>query len=158
MRRPVAALWLKFNSCNSLLSSVHILLVNILRCVRLHIKRKYYYYYYYTYIVWSSWQRRQRPSSDSPLTWWPWPSSATANNWRRRPSFLSSSERWGRPSDEWHIPWPLRIESQHLATDIYTDRNITPSLYRNITSLIIEHAFWWDQVILCERCLFIIFH
>ena len=35
----------KFDSCNSLLSSVHTLLVNILRCVRLYIKRKYYYNY-----------------------------------------------------------------------------------------------------------------
>jgi len=35
-----------FNSCNNLLSSVHTLLVglNILRHVRLYIKRKYYYY------------------------------------------------------------------------------------------------------------------
>jgi len=33
----------KFDSCNSLLSSVHTLLVNILWCVRLYIKRKYYY-------------------------------------------------------------------------------------------------------------------
>ena len=32
-----------FDSCSSLLSSVHTLLVNILRCVRLYIKRKYYY-------------------------------------------------------------------------------------------------------------------
>ena len=46
MWRPVAALRLKFDSCNSLLSFVHTLLVNILRCVRLYIKRKYYYYYY----------------------------------------------------------------------------------------------------------------
>src|SRR6218665_3344953 len=36
----------KFDSCNSLLSSVHTLIVNILRCFRLYIKRKYYYYYY----------------------------------------------------------------------------------------------------------------
>jgi len=49
----------KFASCNSLLSSVHTLLVNILRCVRFYIKRKYYdyycccccccYYFYYYY-------------------------------------------------------------------------------------------------------------
>src|SRR6218665_3627135 len=32
-----------YDGCNSLLSSVHTLLVNILRCVRLYIKRKYYY-------------------------------------------------------------------------------------------------------------------
>ena len=49
---PVAALQVaKIDSCNSL-SSVHTLLVNIRRCVRLYIKRKYYYikillrYYY----------------------------------------------------------------------------------------------------------------
>ena len=41
MWRPVAAFRQKFDSCNSLLSSVHTLLVNILRCVRLYIKRKY---------------------------------------------------------------------------------------------------------------------
>ena len=35
----------KFDSCNSLLSSVHTLLVNILRCVRLYIKQKYYILY-----------------------------------------------------------------------------------------------------------------
>jgi len=46
MWRPVAALWLKFDCCNSLLSPVHTLLINILRCVRLYIKQKYYYYYY----------------------------------------------------------------------------------------------------------------
>ena len=40
--RPVAALLLKFDSCNSLLSHIHTLLVNILRCVRLYINRKYY--------------------------------------------------------------------------------------------------------------------
>jgi len=34
----------KFNSCNSLLSYFHTLLVNILRHVRLHIQQKYYYY------------------------------------------------------------------------------------------------------------------
>src|SRR6218665_2612533 len=34
----------KFDSCNSLISSVHTLLVNILQCVGLYIKRKYYYY------------------------------------------------------------------------------------------------------------------
>src|SRR6218665_2959700 len=39
MWRPVAALRLKFDSCNSLLSSVHTLLANILRCVRLYIKQ-----------------------------------------------------------------------------------------------------------------------
>src|SRR6218665_3098936 len=38
--RPVAALRLKFDSCNSLLSSVHTSLVNILRCVRLYIKNE----------------------------------------------------------------------------------------------------------------------
>ena len=43
---PCGCLAAKFDSCNSLLSSVHTLLVNILRCVRLYIKRKYYYYYY----------------------------------------------------------------------------------------------------------------
>ena len=32
----------KFDSCNSLLSSIHTLLVNILWCVRLYIKRKYH--------------------------------------------------------------------------------------------------------------------
>src|SRR6218665_1390628 len=31
----------KFGSCNSLLSSVHTLLENILRCVRVYIKRKH---------------------------------------------------------------------------------------------------------------------
>ena len=31
--------------CHSLLSSVHTMLVNILRCVRLHITQKYYYYF-----------------------------------------------------------------------------------------------------------------
>ena len=31
----------KFDSCNSLLSSIHTLLVNILRCVRLYVKRKF---------------------------------------------------------------------------------------------------------------------
>ena len=36
------ALAAKFDSCNSLLLSVHTLLVNIQRCVRLYIKRKYY--------------------------------------------------------------------------------------------------------------------
>jgi len=41
--RLMAALWLKFDSCNSLLSSVYTVLVNILRCVRLYNKRKYYY-------------------------------------------------------------------------------------------------------------------
>jgi len=35
----------KFDSYNSLLSSVHSFIVNILRCVRLYIKWKYYYYY-----------------------------------------------------------------------------------------------------------------
>ena len=30
----------KFDTCNSLLSSVHILLINIMQCVRLYIKRK----------------------------------------------------------------------------------------------------------------------
>ena len=35
----------KFDSCNHLLSSVHTLLVNILWCVRLYIKRKCYYYH-----------------------------------------------------------------------------------------------------------------
>src|SRR6218665_223787 len=38
---PCGCLAAKFDSCNSLLSSVHTLLVNILRCVRLYIKRKY---------------------------------------------------------------------------------------------------------------------
>jgi len=38
-----AVLQLKFDSCNNLLSSIHTLLVNILRYVRLYIKRKYYY-------------------------------------------------------------------------------------------------------------------
>src|SRR6218665_1059007 len=41
---PCGCLAAKFDSCNSLLSSVHSLLVNILRCVRLYIKRKKYYY------------------------------------------------------------------------------------------------------------------
>src|SRR6218665_2922471 len=36
----------KLDSCNSLLSSDHTLLVNILRCVRFYIKNKYYYYKY----------------------------------------------------------------------------------------------------------------
>src|SRR6218665_1136070 len=39
---PCGCLAAKLDSCNSLLSSVHTLLVNILRCVRLYIKRKYY--------------------------------------------------------------------------------------------------------------------
>ena len=39
---PGGCLAAKFDSCNSLLSSVYTLLVNILRCVRLYIKRKYY--------------------------------------------------------------------------------------------------------------------
>src|SRR6218665_654954 len=38
---PCGCLAAKFDSCNSLLSSVHTLLVNILRCVRWYIKRKY---------------------------------------------------------------------------------------------------------------------
>src|SRR6218665_1606789 len=42
---PCGCLAAKFDSCNSLLSSVHTLLVNILRCVRLYIKRKYYILY-----------------------------------------------------------------------------------------------------------------
>jgi len=42
---PCGCLASKFDSCNSLLSSVHTLLVNILRYVRLYTKRKYYYYY-----------------------------------------------------------------------------------------------------------------
>ena len=42
MWRPVASMRLKFESSDSLLSSVHTFLVNILRCVRLCIKRKYY--------------------------------------------------------------------------------------------------------------------
>ena len=37
----------KFDSCNCLLSSVHTVLVNIMRCVRLYIKRKYYHYYWF---------------------------------------------------------------------------------------------------------------
>ena len=41
MRRPVAALRLKFDSCNSMISYAHTLLVNIILCVRLYIKRKY---------------------------------------------------------------------------------------------------------------------
>ena len=36
---------LRASSCNSLLSSIHTLFVNILWCVRLYIKRKYYYCY-----------------------------------------------------------------------------------------------------------------
>src|SRR6218665_2086336 len=39
---PCGCLAAKFDSCNSLLSSFHALLVNILRCVRLYIKRKHY--------------------------------------------------------------------------------------------------------------------
>src|SRR6218665_1702191 len=39
----------KFDSCNSLLSSVNTLLVDILRCVRLCIKRKYYIRYSFYY-------------------------------------------------------------------------------------------------------------
>src|SRR6218665_3010914 len=39
---PCGCLAAKFDSCNNLPSSVHTLLVNILRCVRLYIKRKYY--------------------------------------------------------------------------------------------------------------------
>src|SRR6218665_3111232 len=42
MWRPVASMRLKFDSSNSLLSSMHTFLVHILRCVRLYIKRKYY--------------------------------------------------------------------------------------------------------------------
>src|SRR6218665_401845 len=38
---PCGCLAVKFDSCNSLLSSVHTLLVNILRCVRLYIKGIY---------------------------------------------------------------------------------------------------------------------
>src|SRR6218665_382126 len=38
---PCGCLAAKFDLCNSLLSSVHTLPVNILRCVRLYIKRKY---------------------------------------------------------------------------------------------------------------------
>src|SRR6218665_1360189 len=38
---PCGCLAAKFDSCNGQLSSVHTLLVNILRCVRLYIKRKY---------------------------------------------------------------------------------------------------------------------
>jgi len=36
----------KLDSCNNLLSSIHTLLVNILRFVGLYVKRKHYYYYY----------------------------------------------------------------------------------------------------------------
>ena len=43
---PCGCLEAKFDSCNSLLSSVHTLLVNILQCVRLYIKRKYLFYFY----------------------------------------------------------------------------------------------------------------
>ena len=39
---PCGCLAAKFDSCNGLLSSVHTLLVNILPCVRLYIKQKYY--------------------------------------------------------------------------------------------------------------------
>jgi len=42
---PRGCLAAKFDSCNSLLSSVHTLLVNIPRCVRLYTKRKYYILY-----------------------------------------------------------------------------------------------------------------
>ena len=46
MWHPVWCLAGKFDSYNnSLLPSVHTLPVIILRCVRLYIKRKYYYYY-----------------------------------------------------------------------------------------------------------------
>src|SRR6218665_4124522 len=38
---PCGCLAANFDSCNSLLSSVHTVLVNSLRCVRLYIKRKY---------------------------------------------------------------------------------------------------------------------
>src|SRR6218665_1363403 len=41
----------KFNSCNSLLSSVHTLRVNILSCVRLYIKTKILLYYYYLFLA-----------------------------------------------------------------------------------------------------------
>src|SRR6218665_2698157 len=43
---PCGCLAAKFDSYNSLLSSIHTLLIDILRCVRLCIKQKYYYYYY----------------------------------------------------------------------------------------------------------------
>src|SRR6218665_1909736 len=52
-RRPncLYDLWLKFDSCNSLLSSVHTLLVNILECFRLYTKQNYYYYIMITSIT-----------------------------------------------------------------------------------------------------------
>src|SRR6218665_226825 len=48
----------KFDSCNNLLSSIKYFTckqLNILRCVKLYIKRTYSYYYYYYYSLLSVW-------------------------------------------------------------------------------------------------------
>ena len=61
---PCSCLAAKFDSCNSLLSFVHTLLVNILQCVRLYIKRKYYYYYYYYYYYGHVMRKERRLSGE----------------------------------------------------------------------------------------------